>query len=271
VAESNSSGADWLKLYATTRGDNLTQFIAISGLTAAGKTTHSRLLAKEMGWECLHATDVLLREMGRNPSESRGIWFSDLRELEAARDASSVDDRVDSTILARLSEDSSPAVIDSWSLPWYGPRRISSIWIGSDRLSRTWKCQVSRLPQRDFDVVRCAALIDEKDLASRVRFIERYGIDIFSDRQPFDFVLDNSHLITSPTEASSAKGIAAFHQVVMACAKLVTGGSGNALADIIDGSDYDLSSSVVALSSRALRALRRRSASSTGKLPTRIL
>jgi cytidylate kinase len=243
--------------------------VVLSGLTAAGKTTHTRRLAAELGWPSLHATEILLGEIDPGAS-SDSEWFTRLAEIESMRDGGQIDDRVDELILARIRT-SSALVVDSWALPWYGPKDLINIWIGSDRLSRAWKCQVSRLPLTDFSSEQCAALIDDKDQASRERFLYRYGFDLFSNRTPFDFVLDNSHLITAPTRASSDNGIARFGAVISACAQLMVGGDTAGFMSVMESQDRDLRSCIVRIGPRPRRLLGDRHFSCAGHLATRRL
>lgn len=189
--------------------------VVIAGLTAAGKTTHTRILARELGYPAIHVTAFLMEAVG--VVDTADVWRQRMREVESLRAGGIADDVVDRRMLDVCARPG-PLVIDAWALPWYGPQELVRIWIGSDRLSRTWKCAVSAMPTVTSEV-EASALLDEKDGHSRVRFLDRYGFDLYQDRSVFDFVLDNSHLIDSPTRDSSDAGIAAFAPVVSAVAR----------------------------------------------------
>ena len=191
--------------------------VAISGLSAAGKTTHTYLLARALGFETVHFTDVLLEILGIPGTPFGQVWLHRLHEIEAMRDGGGADADADELIVNRMVTEEG-LVVDSILSPWLGPDDAVRIWIGSDRLSRSWKCIVSSLPDYEIDTVRAVNLLDEKDGLMRSRFLRDRGIDCYTDRSPFDFVLDNSHVISAPTRAASHRGIEIFHEVLLACA-----------------------------------------------------
>ncbi|PZG15242.1 cytidylate kinase [Micromonospora craterilacus] len=218
--------------------------VILSGLTAAGKTTHAALLAKHLGHESIHITDLLLSELGGGFGSSEGVWFHRMAEIESLRDGGDVDDRVD-RILSDVVRNRDGVVVDAWALPWYFTEPAIRIWIGSDRLSRSWKCAVSSPAEVALGPTGCAKLVDEKDRLTRQRFLRRYDFDIFSDRDVFDFVLDNSHLIDAPTRASADVGIDKFHRVLVACVEAGSSGDPGPLRALVNNADPDLRSSVV--------------------------
>ncbi|RKR87278.1 cytidylate kinase [Micromonospora pisi] len=220
--------------------------IIISGLTAAGKTTHTALLADELRYDRLHITDLLLQELDGGQGSSVGVWFHRMAEIESLRDGGDADDRVDN-ILRESMLRHDDLVVDAWALPWYSSGEAIRIWIGSDRLSRAWKCAVSSPAERSMSQVECVRLIDEKDDLSRRRFLGRYGFDLYSDRSPFDFVLDNSHLIAEPSRSSADLGISRFHKVVVACAQAAMSGCFDPLQKILDDPDPALGACLVGL------------------------
>lgn len=59
--------------------------IAFAGLTAAGKTTHARRLAADLGYSYVSATDILL-EILRVPDPGAHLWFTQLDAITAARE-----------------------------------------------------------------------------------------------------------------------------------------------------------------------------------------
>jgi cytidylate kinase len=244
--------------------------IVLSGLTAAGKTTHTKLLAQRLGYESVHVTDILLRELGiRRPSQN--VWVGRLAELESMRNGNTVDDQVDEILLSSVRE-KQHVIVDAWAFPWYGPQDMLRIWIGSDRLSRAWKCSVSALGVREMTTEESATLIDEKDDITRRRFRDRYGFDLYSDRSVFDFVLDNSHLISEPTLASSEAGIQRFDMVLAACVEVALSGDPRPLMDLAE-EDPDCAACVVQCGPRVRELLGTLSKiyDSYARTPTRLL
>ncbi len=212
--------------------------IVLSGLTAAGKTTHAKLIANELKREVLHTTDFLLRAM--NVHENlKDIWVRRLHELEKLRDSSTIDDQVDEFLHAQIRENTG-LVVDSWALPWHSPiPNTLNIWIGSDRVSRAWKCGVSDGAPSTVTTRNCLDLVDEKDSLSRCRFVSRYGFDLFVDRGPFGLILDNSHLMTEPSVVCSQKGIEIFQRVLMACIRSVLDDDPSPAVEMIERGDRD--------------------------------
>lgn len=49
--------------------------IAFAGLTAAGKTTHAKILAEQLGFEYISATKTILEIIGLDHEPER-IWFT---------------------------------------------------------------------------------------------------------------------------------------------------------------------------------------------------
>ncbi|WP_327250939.1 cytidylate kinase-like family protein [Streptomyces sp. NBC_01244] len=192
----------------------MTQKIVISGLTAAGKTTHAKLLAETLGFRAVHFTDLLLQELQVEAGSADQVWFSRLHEIESMRAGGSADRRVDETIGELLAADE-PMVVDAVLAPWLHPGRQINVWLGSDRASRAWKCSVSRLPGviSTDDSLR---LLDKKDAFTRAYLWQERAVDLYTDRSCFDLVLDNSHLIGEPTAAAARKGIRQLHQVLLA-------------------------------------------------------
>jgi cytidylate kinase len=50
--------------------------IIISGLTAAGKTTHALLIARRLGYDYVSASSLMLRALDVEPDQSNTLWVS---------------------------------------------------------------------------------------------------------------------------------------------------------------------------------------------------
>lgn len=210
-------------------GDN----IAVSGLTAAGKTTHAQLLAQWLDYEYISATQLILDIAGIEARSTDNVWFrSDSRvrdmltSLEAARKLTST--------LTELAATRRRIVFDTWGLAWAFNGPLIKVWIESDRLSRTWKCYVSQGPRPQLSLTECRKVMDEKDLETRDTFRKEYGVDIFTDRTVFDAVLDNSWLISEPTRESADHGIARFDRTLRS---VISHLSGSQVADVAVGEE----------------------------------
>lgn len=180
----------------------------ISGLTAAGKTTHARLLADYVGYALFSSGAVLAEIVGTSQIQ----WSEDLDK--ARRDSLESDRELDKRVIQRF-RDSEPCIFDAWALPWMVPDNAVRIWIESDRPSRNRKCIVSAMMRnRSIEAHRCEGIVQEKDDFSRERFRELHGFDLYRDHSIFDWIIDNSSLIPEPTIMCAKKGIAEFAKVL---------------------------------------------------------
>lgn len=182
--------------------------IVFSGMTAAGKTTHAKLLARQLGFEYVAAIDVILALLGIN-KDPEGIWTREPRLFDAFNDPS-LNRAVDAQ-LVELSKTRGGVVFDAWALPWLSDAPMMKIWVESDVASRRRKVLVSQLRS---GIAADSSILERKDLASRDNFLNTYGFDILNDRTPFDAILDNTELIPTATIAASDLGISRFAPVV---------------------------------------------------------
>lgn len=194
--------------------------IAFAGLTAAGKTTHARRLAADLGYRYVSATDILL-EILQVRDRSAHLWFTQLDAITAAREGDAVDDELEARLIS-LARSSDRTVFDSWALAWISPCPMVRIWIESDLPSQTRKCLVS-LGDQPRPLAECEALLRAKDDHNRAMFLRRHGFDLFTDRERYHAVLCNSHLIPAATGPESRRGIERFAPVVRDAALAATG------------------------------------------------
>jgi cytidylate kinase len=192
--------------------------ILISGLTAAGKTTHAKLLAAELGYRYVSATEIIADMVGidRN-AVGPGFWKTHGEAIRKARDTTDLDRELDERLVTVASSDEG-LVIDAWALPWLTTSgRCVSIWLESDLRSRTMKASVSDLNRRSLSWY--SRFISSKDDDSRERFLALHGFDLYGPRENFHMELDNSDYICWPTRTDADRGIAGFRPVVGAALK----------------------------------------------------
>jgi cytidylate kinase len=197
------------------KGMSVTTFttnIAFAGLTAAGKTTHARRLAAELGYDYVSATEILLDILGISGERDR-VWFTQLDHINRARDGGGVDAELEQRLLD-LCRTQRRTVFDTWALAWIGGDPLVRIWIESDQASRTRKCYVSQGDAPRLRLAQCRTLIREKDGYNREIFRLRHGFDLFTDRGRYDVVLCNSQLIPAASAAAAKAGVEAFAPVV---------------------------------------------------------
>src|SRR5580693_7711268 len=203
--------------------------IAFAGLTAAGKTTHARRLAADLGYRYVSATDILL-EILQVRDRSAHLWFTQLDAITAAREGDAVDDELEARLIS-LARSSDRTVFDSWALAWISPSPMVRIWIESDLPSRTRKCLVS-LGGQPRPLAECEALLRAKDDHNRAMFLRRHGFDLFTDRERYHAVLCNSHLIPAATGPESRRGIEEFAPVVRDTALAIVSADTGGIAEL---------------------------------------
>lgn len=182
--------------------------IIISGLTAAGKTTHGRLIADVLRIPYVSGSAMLAELVGKP-----GPWTP---EVDRARTEGAIDRELDLLMLETFNA-SKDGVFDAWALPWLSDSDAIRVWIESDLESRVRKAMVTEL-RRGLDAaieVR-RRIVEEKDNFSRDLFIRLYGFDLFTDRAIFDIIVDNSGFIPRATIQDSDRGISEFQHLLIA-------------------------------------------------------
>lgn len=184
--------------------------VLFAGLTAAGKTTHAKLLAKDLGYTYVSATELLVELAGVHKEPGESVWsdadkYAYIQSLRASDD---LDDELERQLLAMIRS-RTHTVFDTWAMAWLADVPTLRIWIDSDRLSRTLKCLVSDR-SRNIGLQDAIAIIDKKDSDTREIFLRRHGFDLFTDFGEFELVLSNTFLISEPTLEATLSGIAQF-------------------------------------------------------------
>lgn len=187
--------------------------VVICGLTAAGKTTHAKLLARDLNYEYVSGTATLARMCGVEVHRDPPRW-SEIASAVSRKRHDGIDERLEQELL-RLSEEREGQVFDVWALPWTSTNpNLIRIWIESNRLSRQAKCFVSQGARPTHDLNACGKLIDDKDSANRELFARTIGFDLFTDHDVFDFKLENTSFINAPTRKAANAGVAAFAPLI---------------------------------------------------------
>jgi len=184
------------------------QLVLVSGLTAAGKTTHSKLLAARLKWDYV-GTSQLLRQLVPFSPQGKREW---LPAVDAYRGKTiAVDHALDQLMRKQIDQSPRPLVVDAWLQPWLC-HRIDAlrVWLNSDEPSRLRKAAVSFMrddmtPPADLDIQ-----IREKDEFSILIFKRIYNIDFGPGPDVFDLIIDNTRFIADASVAASDRGIAAF-------------------------------------------------------------
>ena len=193
--------------------------LVISGLTAAGKTTLARKLADRFALDYVSASTLLRQTLG----DTSEHWTP---ELDLRRNDLSLERKVDLLVQDTFRQ-SEHAVFDCWGLPWLTdnvPGPAVFIWIESDPESRFRKCFVSYLERgapKTYD--ECRNIVIAKDAKSREIFMANWGFDIYTDRSPFNIVLDASSLIERSDVETANQGARTLYQACLHGLRKVNG------------------------------------------------
>jgi len=165
--------------------------ICIAGLTACGKSTAARRLAKKYGFKYVSGgialKDLAIR-MGYKAQE-KGWWETTegMRFLERRLHDSRFDKHVDEELLTWAEQGN--VVLDSWTMPWLFKSGFK-IWIEVSPEERA-----KRLARRDKISLREASkAIEEKDGMTKRIYERLYGFKLGEDFSPFDVILDTELL-----------------------------------------------------------------------------
>ena len=181
--------------------------IIISGLTAAGKTTTATVLAHLLAFDYQSASRTMLRMLTIDAKGGNDTWTTRMEEIQSKRDSSDVDARLNDALRAEVRR-TQLTVFDSWSLPWLADDDTYRIWIESSLDSRALKVRASQEPKGPFlSLADCLALASRKDADTVDRFKLLLGVDISTDRTPFDLVVDFSPFMTGATIDAAYRGI----------------------------------------------------------------
>jgi cytidylate kinase len=181
--------------------------IVVAGLTAAGKTTHSQLIASAFSVPYFSGS-ALLSELADMP----GPWKPDIDVLRSQGDLDLELDRM----MVRKFESSAEGIFDTWALPWLSSSDAVRVWIESDMDSRVRKAAVTELRRGlrpNMSDVR--KVVESKDSFSRELFTRLYDFDLYDDHEVFDIVIDNSSFIPRATIEASDRGIREFNRLML--------------------------------------------------------
>ncbi|NMO55222.1 hypothetical protein HH310_29060 [Actinoplanes sp. TBRC 11911] len=200
--------------------------VCFSGYTSVGKTTHSLLLAESLGLTYVSASEILLDRLGveRESVHQSRTWFTRYAEFGAALQSTTIDAEIDAELEHRARHDDG-VVFDTRFLPWLSGDRPFRIWLASDLAARARKCHVS-MDGSGPGPVECARDVQRRDTLDVERLLHAHGEIFAPDREFFDAILDNGMLIPQATRECADRGIAVFHEYVLATVNALAGDTG---------------------------------------------
>ncbi len=165
--------------------------ICLAGLTACGKSTAARLLAKKYRLKYasggLALMELALKRGYR--AKDKGWWESreGMRFLKQRLQNSAFDKKIDAQLLEWVEQ--GDVVLDSWTMPWLSKKGFK-IWLDVSPEERA-----KRLTYRDAISLREAKrIITKKDGRTKAIYKQLYGFKLGEDLEPFDLILDSESL-----------------------------------------------------------------------------
>ncbi len=165
--------------------------ICISGLTACGKSTVAKSLAKKYGLKYISGGEILkamAAEEGFKVSGD-GWWETEqgTRFLKERMEKPDFDRMVDARLLEAAKKGG--VILDSWTMPWLFDGGFK-IWLEASREMRA-----KRLSVRDgLSYDEALRILDRKDETTRRIYAKLYGFKLGFDLSPFDLILNVDNL-----------------------------------------------------------------------------
>ncbi|MBU0636319.1 AAA family ATPase [Candidatus Micrarchaeota archaeon] len=174
-----------------------TNVIIISGIAGSGKSTLAESISKELGWKCVHASDILRQLKHKKMEEidpyktkqGKGYWESE-EAMQYCRDRlQNLDwDKLVNERLYKLVEEGN-VVFDSWTLPWLTKKGVK-IWLKVSSEER-----IKRLADRDtLSIEKAQKRVLEKEEKTIAIFEKAFGFRFGADLSPFHLILDTNSL-----------------------------------------------------------------------------
>ena len=190
--------------------------IVVSGLTACGKTTHCHLLAKDLNYRYIHGSS-LLNNLVEAPTRRADFWLTDESfDLDRTRiNNPEIDFQLDDLLKKTMESSDDNIVFDVWTLPWLSNIDSLNIWLESSLESRIVKSMISITGKSSFSFEDVAKRLPIRDQNTRNFYLQYYHFDIFSDRSPFDFVIDITGFV-SDFDVDATENINKVHEILLA-------------------------------------------------------
>ncbi len=163
--------------------------IVISGMSAAGKTTVSRILANRLGVNAIGGGEILremAKERGYDPTgddwwdTDQGMKF--LKEREAD---SEFDKEADNRLRMKIRKGN--IIITSYTAPWITKEGFK-VWLSASTGTRT-----ERMAKRDrLTIEKTKGIVKVRDIENIKLYKELYGINLDNDTKPFDLIIDTN-------------------------------------------------------------------------------
>jgi cytidylate kinase len=165
--------------------------IIISGMSAVGKSTVARVLAREYGLKYYCGGDALKELASKRSFEPKGDdWWDTsegMRFLEERRLNPEFDRLIDKQLADTVKK--GDVVISSYPIPWLVKDGVK-IWLKASPETRA-----KRMAGRDkIPYERALEIVKRRDIENAQLYRSLYGINFGEDLSVFDFVIGTDHL-----------------------------------------------------------------------------
>lgn len=192
--------------------------VVVSGLTASGKTTVARALSEWFALPIVSGSELRRSFLGiperEVKADARHFWLTSERALRAdalrLREGSA--ERQFDEMLHERHDAGGDAVFDAWFLAWLAQKPSLRIWLEAALDVRVQRASMD-LTSAGLSVDDVSDAISAKDARSRTYALRQYGFDIFSDRSPFQAVLETAGLEASAVPVAAAFVVAAYFEL----------------------------------------------------------
>ncbi len=159
-------------------------------MSAAGKTTVSRILANRLGVQAIGGGEILremAKERGYNP-EGDDWWDTDegIRFLREREGNLEFDKEADNRMHKKIN--SGNIVVTSYTAPWIIKEGFK-VWLSASPDTRA-----VRMAKRDnTDLGKSESVVKLRDTENRKLYMELYHINLNNDTSPFDLIIDTNN------------------------------------------------------------------------------
>jgi len=163
--------------------------IILTGKPAAGKTTVAKIIADRLGISAIGGGDIL-KEMAAERGytiSGEGWWDTEegIKFLKEREGNPNFDNEADRRLIKRIEAGS--IVVTSWTAAWISKAGFK-VWLeGSERT------RAQRMEKRDnMSFEKSMDVLKIRDRENLSLYKKIYKIDIWSDKTPFDLIIDTN-------------------------------------------------------------------------------
>jgi len=162
--------------------------VFIAGLTGTGKNTVAKAVAKKFKLKN-YESSVLFKDYVGRDFRTNGYWGKSTKDILKTRIDSDIDEKFDKHLF-NIIDMTDEFVVDSWTMPWLYKEEALRVL-----LTCPFDIRVKRVMGRDnqnFEDTK--KVVKEKDIISKMVYLQKYGFDITKDINIFDLIVNTRYL-----------------------------------------------------------------------------